>query len=165
MSLLTARIVAASIAFMALTRCEAPTAPLPREGAPDELRFIYGGFAMDAVTVELEGTSIAMWRTPWDWRPGVAIDTIRSAPTADAWREFWVATERAGVQRWRPRYAAEGVVDGDGWTLRLTAGDFRLTSSGSNAYPDALGREHELEMTKEFQLFRSALGNLIGEDL
>ena len=165
MSLLSVRIVLASLSFMALTRCDGPTAPLPREGAPDEFRFVYGGFTMEAVTVELEGTSVAMWRTSWDWRPGVAIDTIRSVPTEAAWREFWVAAERAGVRRWRPRYAAEGVLDGDGWTLRLAAGDFRLTSTGSNAYPDALGREHELEMTEAFQSFRSALGNLIGEDL
>ncbi len=140
-------------------------APLPREGQPDELRFSYGGFAIEGVTVELHGTSVAMWRTPWNWQPGVAIDTVRAVPSDDEWRQFWTAADRAGVQRWRPRYATEGVVDGSGWSLYLVAQDFRLTSTGSNAYPDGSGGEHELEMTEEFRALRTALGNLVGEEL
>jgi hypothetical protein len=126
---------------------------------------MYGGFGIDIVRVELQGASVAMWRRPWDWRPGVPIDTMRAVPTDDAWREFWLAAERAGVHRWRTQYVAEGVVDGDGWALRLVTGDFDLLASGSNAFPDARGREHELEMTEEFRLLRTAIGNLVGEEL
>jgi hypothetical protein len=164
MPLLQIRIVVACLGLVALTRCEDPNGPLPRTGLPDELRFNYGGFAVEGVTVELQGSSVAMWRTPWNWQPGVVIDTVRVVPTEDQWRAFWTAAERAGVQHWRPRYAAEGVVDGNGWSLRLVGGDFRLMSTGSNAYPDNRGGEHELEMTEAFQSFRSALGNLVGED-
>ena len=164
-SLLSLRVVIASVAIAAMTRCEAPLVPLPREGPPDELRFSYGGFAIDGVTVELQGSSVAMWRTPWNWQPGVTIDTVRAVPTEDQWREFWAAAERAGVQRWLPRYMAEGVVDGSGWSLRLAGGDFDLTSTGSNAYPDRRGVEHELEMTEEFRSLRTALGNLVGEEI
>lgn len=165
MTIVSLRFSIAVIALVAMTRCEDPMAPLPREGQPDELRFSYGGFAMDAVTIELQGSSVAMWRTPWNWQPGVAIDTLRAEPTEDQWREFWSQADRAGVQRWYPRYAAEGVVDGSGWSLRLVADEFRLTSHGANAFPDQFGREHELEMTEAFQSFRTALGNLVGEDL
>jgi hypothetical protein len=148
----------------AVTACADPTAPLPRDGPPDELSFSYGGWMMDMVTVEVQGTSVAMWRRPSDWPPGVAIDTVRAVPTDEAWRTFWIAAERAGVGRWRSSYSAD-VVDGAGWTLRLVAGDFSLESTGSNAYPDWRGREHELEVTEEFLSFTAALGNLVGAEV
>ncbi len=148
----------------AIAGCEDPTAALPREGPPDELYFSYGGFSMDVVTIESQGTSVAMWIRPWDWHPGVAIDTVRTVPTAAAWRQFWIVAEDAGVHRWGSRYSAD-VIDGDGWELRLAAGEFALESSGSNAYPDWRGREHELEMTAEFEAFKTALGDLVGEPL
>jgi hypothetical protein len=34
---------------------------------------------------------------------------------------------------------------------------------GSNAYPDHLGREHELDMPADFQLFLSAVSDLVGQ--
>ena len=54
-----------------------------------------------------------------------------------------VATERAGVHRWRARYAAEDIVDGVGWSVRIAAGGRVVASSGTNAYPDRFGREHD----------------------
>lgn len=161
-----ARIVLASLVVLTSgLACDDPTGPsLPREGPPDELRFSFGGFAIGAADIELRGTTVAMWRTPWDWQPGVAIDTVYAVPTDESWRQFWVAAERAGVHRWRSRYAAN-VVDGAGWALRLVAGEFALESSGENAYPDSRGREHELEMTEEFRSLRTALGNLVGEEM
>lgn len=164
--LLTLRLVVALClaVLTAVTGCADPTAPLPRDGPPDELNFSYGGWMMDIVTVELQGTSVAMWRRPADWHPGVAIDTVRAVPTDEAWRTFWIAADRAGLRRWRSSYSAE-VLDGAGWTLRLVAGDFSLESAGSNAYPDWRGREHELQMTEEFLSFMGALGNLVGAEV
>ena len=145
--------------------CDDPTAPLPREGPPDELRFVYGGFMMDVVTVEVQGTTVATWRRPWNWHPGMAIDSVRTVPTAEAWREFWVVADQVGVRRWRSRYESEGTIDGNGWGLRLVAGAFSLESMGANAYPDWRGREHEPHMTEEFAAFMTALGDLVGEEL
>jgi hypothetical protein len=171
MASLPARFIRAHIALLSLAAltvgaaCQDPTAPLPREGAPDELLFSFGGFGIDATTLELRGATVAMWRSPADWRPGIAIDTTYAVPTAEAWREFWITAKGAGVQRWRSRYAADNIIDGVGWSLRLVAGAFALEASGSNAYPDWRGREHELEMTEEFRAFRTALGNLVGEEM
>ena len=158
-----ARMVSVSLALsVGNAACHDPTAPLPDEGPPDELSFSMGGFASDAVTIEMQDEVVLMWRRPWNWRPGEAIDTLRAVPTSEQWHDFWIAAERAGVHRWRSRYEAD-VIDGVGWTLRLVAGDFALESTGANAYPDWRGREHELEMTAEFRSLRTALGNLAGE--
>ena len=162
----SARITLGCLALIASTAtCDDPTAPLPREGPPDELSFVFGGFAIEGVTLKLQGTTVLMWRQSWDPRPGEAIDTLRVTPSAELWRDFWSAADAAGLQRWRARYSAEGIVDGNGWRLRLVAGAFALESTGSNAYPDRLGREHEGEMTAEFRALRTALGNLVGEPL
>ena len=159
------RVIAWLILATTIGSCDDPTAPLPREGPPDELRFVYGGFFSDLVTVEAQGTTLAMWRRAWDWHPGMAIDTVRTVPTAEAWRQFWVVADQAGVRRWRSSYAAEGVADGSGWSLRLVAGEFSVESTGANAYPDWQGREHELHMTEEFAALMRALGDLLGEQL
>ena len=144
--------------------CEDPTAPLPREGPPDELYFAYGGFGMTGVTIRADGMTVAMWRRDWDAGPGTPIDTLRVVPTADAWRQFWAVADQAGVHHWKSRYAEEDIVDGAGWTLRLAGGGFSLASSGSNAYPDWFGRKHG-GVTPEFEALMTALGNLIGEPL
>ena len=156
--------LAAALMGAALTplSCSHPLGPLAREGPPDELEFSIYGFGIGSSTVEVRGDTVIVRSRPWDWTPGSAIDSVRAVPSPDAWRTFWTATERAGVHRWRRRYLAEGVVDGAGWSLRLGAHGRRIESNGSNAYPDRLGREHELEMTSDFRAFRDALGELVG---
>ena len=155
--------VAAALAGAALTlaACGDPTGPLPREGAPDALEFLIGGFASDTRIVRLRGDTVLLWRTPWS-ESRAAVDTVRAVPTPEAWRAFWAAAERAGVRRWRRRYVAEGVLDGTGWSLRIVAGDRIFESGGGNAYPDRLGGEHELQMTSAFRAFLAALGDLVG---
>ena len=158
------RILAACLTLAILIGgCDDPTAPLPREGPPDALHFSYGGFGY-GVTIEAQGTTVVVWRDTWDWPPGVPVDTLRVVPAADAWRQFWAAADQAGVHHWKTRYSKEDIIDGTGWTLRLSAGAFTLESSGSNAYPDWFGREHG-GVTPEFEAFTSALGDLIGEPL
>jgi hypothetical protein len=90
------------------------------------------------------------------------MDTVRIVPTADAWRKFSASADAAGVHRWQPRYMAEGVIDGSGWSLLIADDGRRVESQGSNAFPDRQGREHELEMTDEFRAFLAALSELVG---
>lgn len=156
---------AALAAVLALAACGDPTGPLPREGAPQELRFSIGGYGVGSSLVELRGDTLTLRRIPWDWRPGTPLDTVRVVPTADAWRAFWTAAEGSGVRRWRERYVAEGIADGVGWGLRITAGRLRIRSEGSNAYPDRRGREHENEMTHDFLALLAAVGEMVGEPL
>lgn len=158
-ALLTRRATALWGAALVIAACGDPVAPLPREGAPDELEFSFAEFAIAVTTWELRGDTVVFRHTPWG--AGSASDSARAVPTADAWRAFWTAADEAGVSRWRERYAAEGVVDGNGWSLRLVAGSARLESEGSNAYPDRRGRESELEVTDAFRAFRSALEDLV----
>jgi hypothetical protein len=152
-------------AALAVAGCRSTAAPLPRAGAPGALEFSVGGFGADGRTVLVRVDTVLLWRTPWDRGPGADVDTVRVVPTPDAWRTFWRAANRAGVRRWRERYMAEGVVDGTGWSLCLDVGDTVIESTGSNAYPDRQGGEHELEMTDDFRALMTALGELVGEPL
>jgi len=142
---------------LALAACDDATGPLPMEGAPDALEFSIGGFGVGGSAVELRGDTLVLRRTG----TGAVFDSVRVVPTPDSWRAFWSATERAGVRRWRARYAAEAI-DGVGWSVRIAAGGRLVESSGSNAYPDRFGREHEFSMTDDFQAFLTAVGQLVG---
>jgi hypothetical protein len=146
-------------ALVAQPGCGDATGPLPDEGAPDELTFSIGGFAVDSRELELRDDTVVLRR----WRAGDAVDSVRAVPTSDQWRAFWMAAGRAGLARWRAQYVAEDILDGTAWSLRLAAGGRVITSSGSNAYPDWRGREHEGVMTDEFRAFLTALGALVGE--
>jgi hypothetical protein len=153
------------LAAALLASCDDPTGPLPREGAPRELRYSVGGFGVGSAQVELRGDTVVLVRTPWDAGPGTRSDSVRTVPTAEAWRSFWEAAADAGVRRWRARYNAEGVVDGSGWSLRIVAPGSKIESNGSNAYPDRHGLEHENEVTREFRAFEAALEALAGAPL
>ncbi len=155
---------AAVLLAAAFAGCGDPTGPLPREGAPDELRFTIGGFGSGSTTVVLDGEAVMVTRVPWDYMTGVPIVPVRVVPTAQAWRDFWAAAEEAGVRRWRSEYMAEGVVDGSGWSLRIVADGVVVDSHGSNAWPDRRGREHEMDVTADFQAFLDAVGTLAGQD-
>jgi hypothetical protein len=153
------------LAGVLLASCDDPTGPLPREGAPRELEYTVGGFAVGSANVALRGDTVVLVRMPWGARPGTPPDSVRTVPTAEAWRDFWEAASDAGVRRWRERYNAEGVVDGSGWNLRIVAPGSRIESNGSNAYPDRHGLEHEGEMTREFRAFEAAIEALAGAPL
>lgn len=151
-----------SCATLSLASCAEIIAPQPLrvEGRPDGLEFALGGFGAATSTVSLRSDTIVAWRRAFDGQPGAPVDSVKTVPTAEEWRTFWDAAERAGVHRWHSRYVAEGVVDGSGWSLRIVAGGRVLQSMGSNAYPDRLGGEHRLEVTEDFQLFLSALSTM-----
>ncbi|HEX8212165.1 MAG TPA: hypothetical protein VF584_18455 [Longimicrobium sp.] len=153
------------LAAALLASCDDPTGPLPREGAPREFEYSVGGFAVGSGRVELHGDTVVLVRTPWDARPGTRPDSIRTVPSAEAWRAFWKAAADAGVRRWRPRYMAEGIVDGGGWSLRIVAPGAKIESNGSNAYPDRHGLEHEGEAPNEFRALEDAIEALAGAPL
>ncbi len=148
-----------SMLVIASIACSDLTAPLPREGIPQEFEFSISGFGAPYYHWRVEGETVVFKKVEW----GLAPSTRRVVPTSDAWRAFWVAADQVGVGRWRSSYVAEGIVDGEGWGLRLVAGSARIESTGSNAYPDQSGREHEQERTADFQSFLSALYALVGE--
>lgn len=152
-------------ALLALAGCGDPVRVLPREGAPEALEFTLVGYESESYLVGTRGDTVVLRRIPWAARPGTRIDSVRVVPTPDAWRAFWSAAERAGVDRWRRRYVSERVVDGLGWELRIVAGGRTVESEGTNAYPDRYGREHEVEPTEEFEAFRAAVGALVGRPL
>jgi len=153
------------LAAALLASCDTVTAPLPDEGAPDELEYSAGGFGVGSAGVRLRGDTVVLVRMPWGARPGARPDSIRTVPAPQAWRDFWKAAANAGVRRWRPRYAAENVVDGSGWRLRLLASGTKVESTGSNAYPDRHGFEHELDVPEEFEAFEAAIEALAGAPL
>jgi hypothetical protein len=46
------------------------------------------------------------------------------------------ALRLAKVQNWDTRYVNDEVRDGTWWKIKLTSGEFRFESSGSNAFPE-----------------------------
>jgi hypothetical protein len=151
-------------AALALTACSDALEPLPREGVPDAFEFSRGGYGTGSRGVEVRGDTVVFRRVPWEGDVPFTVDSVRVVPTAEAWRAFWDAVGEAGVHRWRSRYAAD-VIDGAGWSLRIVAGGREIESHGSNAYPDRLGREHEVDSTPDFEAFADAVGALVGRDL
>jgi hypothetical protein len=143
------------------TACASPTEP-PTEGMPTVLAFSIGGYGVGSTTLELHGDSVLTYHVPWDFQPGVSLDSLWVTPSADAWRAFWAAARSAGVQHWRSRYDAPHIADGVGWSIRMESGAFRVRSEGSNAYPDSRGRRHEAESTPAFRQFIDALRELSG---
>ena len=143
--------------------CSDPLAPLPRTGPPTRLDFTFGGFAVDSRGVHAEGDSVLYLRRSYGGGP--AIDSAWVVPTEAQWRAFWTTARAVGVERWRDEYVAEGIIDGNGWSLTIEAGGDTRRSTGANAYPDYLGYEHEGGMTDEFRYFVDALGALVGRDI
>lgn len=148
-----------------LAACGDATAPLPAEGAPDELAFdvtaLEGG---TSTRVQLEGAAVVVTRTQWTHEKGLRTQRVRAVPAAEDWTAFWAAVEQAGVRQWTGDYFAEGMADGVGWSLRLAGGGQVLESHGTNAYPDREGREHHIHQTADFRAFLDALGTLTGSE-
>lgn len=150
----------------ALAGCGDATAPLPVEGAPDELAYsVNGAESGTSTSVQLEGAAVVVTRSQWTHEKGLRTERVRAVPTAADWTAFWAAVERAGVRQWTGDYEAEGVRDGASWSLRLTGGGQVLESHGVNAYPDREGNEHHMHQTADFRVFLDALGALAGTEL
>jgi hypothetical protein len=138
--------------------CDSPFAPLP-DGPPEQFEFSIGGFGVASNRWKLSGDTILAIQSSWD---SPSADTVRHRPSAAEWSRFWRSVNEAGVRRWRSRYMAEGVIDGEGWALRIAGGSLHVDSNGSNAYPDHLGFEHELDRPAAFEAFVRAVRELGG---
>ena len=159
-------LIAALAGIPIAAACDDPTIALPREGAPERLEFavraLEGGFSRE---VELRRDTVVLRRASLSGGPAATADSVRVVPTADQWRAFWAVVEETGVARWRRRYLAEGVMDGAIWKLQLRSAGGSVVSEGTSAYPDRLGREHEVQSTPEFDAFQDALGILVGQPI
>jgi hypothetical protein len=140
--------------------CSDPMAPLPREGTPDELKFSISGWSTGFSSWELRGDTVVYRSAASDYPAPVT--ELRTIPSAEAWREFWLEIERIGVRQWRSEYVAEMIADAEGWRTRIRAGSAVVESSGYAAYPDESGREREGSRTEAFAAYIEALRRLAG---
>jgi hypothetical protein len=62
-------------------------------------------------------------------------EIVELEPTEGDFKNFWRSMNRIGVWDWAPRYAAEDVSDGTGWSVVLEHEGSRLESDGDNAFP------------------------------
>ena len=149
---------------LAVVACAESIAPLPDAGRPEALEFSMGGYFGASTRVVLVGDTVVYTRSqPWESPVPSPIDSIRIVPSAESWQAFWSAMDRSGVNRWRGHYLAEQIADGLGWELTLRTGGRTIRSSGTNAYPDRLGREHEGESTREWNGAVDAILTLVGK--
>ena len=148
---------------LAVAACADSIAPLPDEGRPEALEFSMGGYFGASTKVVLVGDTV-VYTISYPWAPAMpaVIDTVRAVPSAESWQAFWNAMDRSGVNRWRGPYVAERIADGLGWELTLRTGGRTIHSSGTNAYPDHRGREHEGESTEEWKGAVDAILTLVG---
>ena len=158
-----ARAATASLALVSAGACgDGPVTPLPEEGPALALEYSIGGYGGDQRSIKLKGGTIEHVSIPWDYRPGMAIDTVRRVPTADEWRWFWAEAKAAGVGRWRGTHVARNIADGTGWSLEIVVDGRRIQASGSNMYPDRKGEWHAPDQTPDFLRFSAAAFMLAG---
>lgn len=159
----TARGAVCALSLVVLASCDDPVRLASLEGPPDVLEFVSGGFAVGGVTIATRGDTVVLVEVHYDDPvTRVRFDTTRTVPTAERWRAFWDEAAAAGVQRWQRRYENRDIVDGGGYTLVLLAGGRRIESTGSNRYPDRLGRGREWSEADGYRLFVAALYDLVG---
>jgi len=56
-------------------------------------------------------------------------------PPPERWVAFWKMVESLGVWSWEPKYYRP-ILDGSSWSLQLQHEGRRLSSTGSNAWPE-----------------------------
>jgi hypothetical protein len=77
-----------------------------------------------------------MRKTVEAWDCGQCTRTTHSrAITLQAWREFLADVAPLNLHRWREHYDDDDLMDGWGWSLRLSMGSVQVQSGGSNAGP------------------------------
>ena len=156
------RSVIALAALLAAGCSSEPTAPLPREGAPDLLEVQVHGFGFGSHAVTLRADTLVIVRRQY-FGPGFRADSARVQPDAAAWRAFWTTAREAGVARWPRTCANDRVADGGGFTLRIVDGARRWEAAGSNSYPRANGRcNGSPTASLEYTRFLNAVSELIG---
>jgi hypothetical protein len=149
-------------AASARAACGAPRAPaFPEDAPPAAMQLSVGGFGSGQQEVTLRGDTVIVTRRPFVSPEDATL--ARVVPSRDAWRAFWRAADAAGVRRWPSTCRNDRIVDGGGYTLELWYPGGRITSSGSNSYPQRDGRcNGDPGRTPEFSAFLAAVSQLIG---
>lgn len=138
-----------------------PTAAeFPDDGPPSTFEVVYGGFGFGSHDVTLRGDTLVVVRRV-DFRPD-STTTSRVIPTRDAWGAFWRAADAAGVRSWPRECLNRDVVDGGGFSLRITWPGGRVEASGGNSYPQHGGCNRSPEWSPEYKAFNAAVAQLIG---
>ena len=57
-------------------------------------------------------------------------------PTMEKWENFWLKLNELNIWDWKAEYINKDVLDGETWSLSIIYDDKKLTSTGTNAYPD-----------------------------
>ena len=96
--------------------------------------------------VEWDDSSLTYTKFRRGYEPDGDPEAIQ--PTDAQWKRFWKFMEEFSA--WDERYEQDGVCDGASWLIEVENDDFRLSSSGSNAYPE------------DFQTFLQEVRRLIG---
>lgn len=129
-------------------------------GPPEVFEAFIGGMMGPSFSVKWDGRHLAYTK----FGPGGAKSPPeRIVVPADRWPEFRAVLDGLDVWKWKAEYENPGVVDGTGWSLRITWDGRRMESGGTNNYPDARGRPNDRpEPTPTFRRFLAAVEHLAG---
>ena len=97
-----------------------------------KLRISIGGFMGSSYRVEWDGTSLVYTTFSRGYEPDGEPEAIQ--PTEAQWKRFWKFLDEC--KEWNERYEDPDVCDGTSWLIEAAKDDFRLHSSGSNAFPE-----------------------------
>lgn len=129
------------------------------DNRPEMFEAYIGGFFGTSYAVALKGDTL-IYKTR---EAGGNEQEQRFKPTAAQWRAFAKALASAGAQHWQSRYNNSDVMDGTQWSLKLKFGELQVNSSGSNNYPDRLGKANDKpEYTPTFEAYLKAVKALLG---
>jgi len=92
-----------------------------------------GGLGGPAVTIAWTGLDLLYERRDPMIGP---LELASIEPTPQQWTEFWAASDRAGVWKWRPSYDDLAADDAPGWKLTLARGAFEVDATGDNTWPE-----------------------------
>jgi hypothetical protein len=122
---------------------------------PSKLLLRIEGFDGPSYRVDLEpGSSFVRYRynaETFTEAAGTREEKLEIAK--ESWAIFWKRLDEAKVWSWKEHYApAKDEPDGTVWTVRLDWSNRKVSSSGTNAYPDL----------KQFGIFKAAVAELLG---
>jgi len=86
-------------------------------------------------------------------------------PTGKQWKEFWTATEKVQLSKWKRFYQNPNIMDGWTWTIEITRGKETVQTMGRNAVPDdqdVTKQSRDSLPNKTFNEFKTALEKLLG---
>lgn len=131
-----------------------------RAWQPTQFSFWSGGMA-GSQSVEWTGKALVYKET----KNSKTVTNRTIQPTDKQWREFWAATEKIQLSKWRPLYETPHIADGWVWEIEITHGTQTIKTMGRNAVPDdadVTKTSKETLPNKTFNGFKTALETLLG---